>query len=194
MFKLQTYYEKEKLPTIYSPNAPLKSLSQKRRINYQNIFDQTFSGSIYDLNKNSLEKIKFLLKAMDNREKFNSVNNSNKIMTIYNKNNRNNSYNNAYNNIYNNNNQRKNYKSYNNQTNIQNKVLNETNIAFHDSYHNFLNNLKNKKLTLNAKQSKEITKDFDSNKLKPLILRKKYNTSETKLVNNIKIVNKKKEV
>ena len=29
MFKLKTYYDKEKLPTIYSPNAPLKSLSQK---------------------------------------------------------------------------------------------------------------------------------------------------------------------
>ena len=86
MFKLNTYYEKEKLPTIYSPNVINKSLSQKRKINFQNIFEQTYSNSIFDLNNNNLSKLTSILKRDDNKAKFNSVNN--KIMTIYNKNNR----------------------------------------------------------------------------------------------------------
>ena len=151
MFKLKTYYDKEKLPTIYSPNAPLKSLSQKRKINYQNFFDQTFSNGIYDLNKNSYEQIKFLLKVMDNREKSNNIFVHNKIMTIYNKN----RFKKNTNNSYTNNNQRTKYKSYSNQTHVlssktylQNNISNDTNIAFNESYHNFINNLKNKKLSL----------------------------------------------
>ena len=173
MFKLKTYYEKEKLPTIYSPNAHLKSLSQKKKINYQNIFDQTFSNGIYDLNKNNLEKIKILLKEMDGKEKFNSVHN--KVMTIYAKNRTKNNNDNSYN--YNN--QRTRYKSYNNQTNIsnskthfKNSALNETNIAFNVNYQNFINNLKKKKLNLKTSQTKEISKDFDINKLRPLMLKK----------------------
>ena len=198
MFKLKTYYDKEKLPTIYSPNVPLKSLSQKRKINYQNYFDQTFSNGIYDLNKNSYEQIKFLLKVMDNREKSNNFFAHNKIMTIYNKN----RFKKNNNNSYANNNQRTKYKSYNNsqthglnsKTYLQNNSLNDTNVAFNESYHNFINNLKNKKLGLKTSQEKEISKDLDSNKLSPLILKKKYNNSKTKLTNNIKIIsNKKKE-
>ena len=196
MFKLKTYYDKEKLPTIYSPNAPLKSLSQKRKINYQNFFDQTFSNGIYDLNKNSYEQIKFLLKVMDNREKSNNIFVHNKIMTIYNKN----RFKKNTNNSYTNNNQRTKYKSYSNQTHIlnsktylQNNISNDTNIAFNESYHNFINNLKNKKLSLKTSQGKEISKDFENNKLNPLILKKKYNNSKTKLTNNIKIINNKKK-
>ena len=129
MFKLNTYYEKEKLPTIYSPNVINKSLSQKRKINFQNIFEQTYSNSIFDLNNNNLSKLTSILKRDDNKAKFNSVNN--KIMTIYNKNNSINNYN--INNYFN-----FRTKSYNNSPQIH-KPFDNNNIPFNDSYNYFIN-------------------------------------------------------
>ena len=122
MFKLNKLYDKEKLPTIYSPNVINKSPSQKRKINYQNNFDQTYSNSIYDLNKNNLSKIASLIKGNDNKNKYNSVNN--KIMTIYNKNNNIKNYNKySINNYYN-----FRTKSYSNSPQIKkgldNKIMN----------------------------------------------------------------------
>ena len=190
MFKIKTYYDKEKLPTIYSSKAPLKSFSQKRKINSNNYFDHTFSNSIYDLNKNNYERLQLLFKAVEGKDKINSVNN--KIMTIYNKNK--NPKTNT--NVYNFNKQRTRYKSINSRIRIQNSAINETNInniAFKDSYHNFINNLKNKKMNIKTTQFKEITKDLVNNKIRPLIFKKKRNHSKIKLLNNIKIINKKKE-
>ena len=187
MFKTKTYYNKEKLPTIYSSNTPLKSFSQKRKINYQVAFDQTFFSGIYDLNKNNYDKIKILLKAVDNKEKLNSVHN--KIMTLYNKTKI------AKNNddLYNYTKQTTKYKSYNNYTYLHNSSVNKTSVAFNESYQDFINNLKDKKMNIKTTQMKEISKDIDNNKIKPLILKNKHNNSKTKLLNNIKIINKKKE-
>ena len=193
MFKLNTYYEKDKLPTIYSSKLFPKSFSQKRKINYQNIFDQTFSKSIYDLNKNNYDRIKIISKDIDFKNKLNPFHNKNS--TIYNKNTIKNKNNKDYDNHR--------TKSYNNQTQIRNNIVKEVNIAFNESYNNFINNIKTNKYKF-----KDISKDIDNNKLQPL--KNKYspkiktpfilqnhtlisNNKNKHLNNNIKIISKKKE-
>ena len=195
MFKLNKYNEKEKekLPTIYSSKFFPKSNSQKRKINYQNIFDQTFSNSTYDLNKYNYDKMKNLLKDVESKNKLNLVHN--KIMTIYNKNRMQKVNNRFYNNYRN--------KSYNSQTQIQRNIVNEVNIEFGESYNDFINNIKKNKYDL-----KEISKAMDNNKLQtlknkyspkrnmPFILKNQNLNSNNKKKlskNNIKIVSKKKE-
>ena len=198
MFKLNTYYEKEKLPTIYSPNVINKSLSQKRKINVQNIFEQTYSNSIFDLNNNNLSKLTSILKRADNKAKFNSVNN--KIMTIYNKNNSINNYN--INNYFN-----FRTKSYNNSPQIH-KPFDNNNIPFNDSYNYFINSMKFKKFNMKITDSvNEISKNYNTDKLNQITIKNKYTykitppkipsnqtiTYDKNYTNNIKIITKKKD-
>ena len=199
MYKLNTYYDKEKLPTIYSPNQNIKfkSISQKRKINYQNIFENTFSNGLnndYFKHKNNINKMKNMLKDVDTKDKFNIAHN--KIMTLYDKT----KYKSRYGTIS----EKLRTNSYNNNK-IKNKSLNDSYniVTFNESYHNFLNDLKKKKNNLKITQIKEISKDIDDNKLKPLILTKKTNNfnpiinnnnnSQKILPNNIKLIYKKKD-
>jgi len=200
MFKLNKLYDKEKLPTIYSPNVINKSPSQKRKINYQNNFDQTYSNSIYDLNKNNLSKIASLIKGNDNKNKYNSVNN--KIMTIYNKNNNIKNYNKySINNYYN-----FRTKSYSNSPQIKKGLDNK--IAFNESYNYFINTMKFKKYHLKINESaNETSKNNNNEKLNQITIKTKYpskiNTpmkSSNQTItygknhsNNIKIIFRKKE-
>ena len=200
MFKLNKLYDKEKLPTIYSPNVINKSLSQKRKINYQNNFDQTYSNSIYDLNKNNLSKIASLIKGNDNKNKYNSVNN--KIMTIYNKKNNIKNYNKySINNYYN-----FRTKSYSNSPQIKKGLDNK--IAFNESYNYFINTMKFKKYHLKINESaNETSKNNNNEKLNQITIKTKYpskiNTpmkSSNQTItygknhsNNIKIIFRKKE-
>ena len=193
MFKLNTYYEKEKLPTIYSPNNIPKSLFHKRKVNFQNIFEQTYTNSIQDSNKNNFNRIKNLLRDVESKNKLNSVHS--KIMTIYNKNKKL-----DYKIV----NEHRN-KSYNNRTQLQNRIPNEINVfPFNDSFNNPINIIKGKNIKFKLSKMKELSKDFDNNKLKPLIMMsKKYNNplisqnqtmnTKNKVLNNIKLINKKKE-
>ena len=197
MFKLNTYYEKEKLPTIYSPNVINKPLSQKRKINFQNIFEQTYSNNIYDLDNNNLSKLASLLKRADNKSKLNSVNN--KMMTIYNKNNNINEYN-----IFNINNFRT--KSYNNTPALRKSPENK--VAFNESYNYFINSMRFKKFNLKFNDSiNEISKNCNTEKLSQINIRNKHSykinipkikpdqtiTCSKNFSNNIKVINKKKE-
>ena len=200
MFKLNKLYDKEKLPTIYSPNVINKSPSQKRKINYQNNFDQTYSNSIYDLNKNNLSKIASLIKGNDNKNKYNSV--YNKIMTIYNKNNNIKNYNKySINNYYN-----FRTKSYSNSPQIKKGLDNK--IAFNESYNYFINTMKFKKYHLKINESaNETSKNNNNEKLNQITIKTKYpskiNTpmkpSNQTITygknhsNNIKIIFRKKE-
>ena len=200
MFKLNKLYDKEKLPTIYSPNVINKSLSQKRKINYQNNFDQTYSNNIYDLNKNNLSKIASLIKGNDNKNKYNSVNN--KIMTIYNKNNNIKNYNKySINDYYN-----FRTKSYSNSPQIKKGLDNK--IAFNESYNYFINTMKFKKYHLKINESaNETSKNNNNEKLNQITIKTKYpskiNTpmkSSNQTItygknhsNNIKIIFRKKE-
>ena len=200
MFKLNKLYDKEKLPTIYSPNVINKSPSQKRKINYQNNFDQTYSNSIYDLNKNNLSKIAPLIKGNDNKNKYNTVNN--KIMTIYNKNNNIKNYNKySINNYYN-----FRTKSYSNSPQIKKGLDNK--IAFNESYNYFINTMKFKKYHLKINESaNETSKNNNNEKLNQITIKTKYpskiNTpmkSSNQTItygknhsNNIKIIFRKKE-
>ena len=200
MFKLNKLYDKEKLPTIYSSNVINKSPSQKRKINYQNNFDQTYSNSIYDLNKNNLSKIASLIKGNDNKNKYNSVNN--KIMTIYNKNNNIKNYNKySINNYYN-----FRTKSYSNSPQIKKGLDNK--IAFNESYNYFINTMKFKKYHLKINESaNETSKNNNNEKLNQITIKTKYpskiNTpmkSSNQTItygknhsNNIKIIFRKKE-
>jgi len=200
MFKLNKLYDKEKLPTIYSPNVINKSPSQKRKINYQNNFDQTYSNSIYDLNKNNLSKIASLIKGNDNKNKYISVNN--KIMTIYNKNNNIKNYNKySINNYYN-----FRTKSYSNSPQIKKGLDNK--IAFNESYNYFINTMKFKKYHLKINESaNETSKNNNNEKLNQITIKTKYpskiNTpmkSSNQTItygknhsNNIKIIFRKKE-
>ena len=200
MFKLNKLYDKEKLPTIYSPNVINKSPSQKRKINYQNNFDQTYSNSIYDLNKNNLSKIASLIKGNDNKNKYNSVNN--KIMTICNKNNNIKNYNKySINNYYN-----FRTKSYSNSPQIKKGLDNK--IAFNESYNYFINTMKFKKYHLKINESaNETSKNNNNEKLNQITIKTKYpskiNTpmkSSNQTItygknhsNNIKIIFRKKE-
>ena len=200
MFKLNKLYDKEKLPTIYSPNVINKSPSQKRKINYQNNFDQTYSNSIYDLNKNNLSKIASLIKGNDNKNKYNSVNN--KIMTIYNKKNNIKNYNKySINNYYN-----FRTKSYSNSPQIKKGLDNK--IAFNESYNYFINTMKFKKYHLKINESaNETSKNNNNEKLNQITIKTKYpskiNTpmkSSNQTItygknhsNNIKIIFRKKE-
>ena len=185
MFKFETYYDKEKLPTIYTPRHIYKSPPQKRNINDQIRFDQTISNSINYLNNNNFDKINILLKELHIQSKLNPSNS--KIMTIYNNGRAQKKFNN---NFYN---QRTKYKSYNNQNHLKNNSTNDTNIPFNDSYKNFINNLKAKKINLKENKIKDASKEFDNIKLKPLMLKKNYNFGKKILLNNIKVLNKKGE-
>ena len=185
MFKFQTYYDKEKLPTIYTPRHYFKSPPQKRKINNQNQFDQTVSNSIFSINNSNFDKINMLLKELHEKEKLNPPHS--KIMTIYN-NSR--AKKNINKNLYN---PRTKYKSYNNQNHLKKRVTNDTNVPFNNSYQNFINNLKTKKISLKENKIKEISKDFDNIKLKPLMLKKNFEIGKKIILNNIKIVNKRKE-
>ena len=217
MFKLNTYYERDKLPTIYSPNQNIKykSISNKKNTNYQNIFDHTFSNGVNDYykHKSNINKLKNLLKNVDSKDKLNVVHN--KIITIYDKNRNKTRYGNSMNSMA----EKMRTSSYNQVRNkTTNKILNESYIPFNESYHNFLNDLKKKKASFKINQLKEISKDIDNNKLKPLILTKKFNfeqnnnnsnndnskiiskfspnktlTNNKKLTNNLKLLTKKKE-
>ena len=195
MFKLNTFYEKEKLPTIYSPNVINKPLSQRRKINFQNIFEQTYSNNIFDLNNNTLSKLASLMKRADNKVKLNSVNN--KIMTIYNKNNSGNIYNINYN---------FRTRSYNNSPQIHRPFDNK--VSFKDSYNYFINTMKFKKFNMKITDGiNEISKNFNTDKLNQISVGNKYSykitppkipsnqtiTSDKNLTNNIKIINKKKD-
>ena len=202
MFKLNTYYEKEKLPTIYSPNVINKPLSQKRKINFQNIFEQTYSNSIYDFDNNNLSKLASLLKRRDNKTKLNSVNN--KMMTIYNKNNNINI--NEYNLFNINNCYNFRTKSYNNSPALHKSPDNK--VAFNESYNYFINSMKFKKFNLKFNNGiNEISKNCNTEKLDQINIRNKHSykinipkiqpdqtiTCSKNFSNNIKVINKKKE-